>query len=175
MPGLPNPWLLLGAGLLIVAAAFAGYYKGGADSDAAWRIKSDAQKIEANKLLAKVNADHVKAIQGYIDYANQRETDHDQELQQARDYHNAAPARGGLFDPGRGASCPGTERTGAGDPKTPADAATQQAGVSDAAGAGVRPANALSDRAAAFLRQQAELADEVAVYAASCFRFVHAQ
>ena len=52
MPGLPNPWLILGVVVAILSAATTGYFKGRADMDASYK----AAALEAALEVAKETA-----------------------------------------------------------------------------------------------------------------------
>lgn len=115
MPGLPNPWLLLGFVLLLGTAVTVAYLSGhgaGIDEEnARWTIASEQQKKEAAQTLA-VETQRVLELErrnSELSAAlDTRDKEHRDELDRAYDRaRRDAAAAGGLRDPGARRGCGG--------------------------------------------------------------------
>jgi hypothetical protein len=121
------------------------------------RAQIEANKTEAARQIAQREAENKKAIDGYTQYARTSDETHAAELARLRAARNAADGVR-FVDPFGRRSCTAAGQAGKSDSGTPETAAA---------------AGELSGELAAFLRAEAERADEVAAYANSCHRFVN--
>lgn len=128
IPGLPNPWLILGLVLFVLAACAGSFFYGGHVEALAWKAKIADQKVEAANLLAEETA---KARAGEAKYQallavmekKDAEANRKIDLQIAavrRDIRD----RGGLFLQGRGSSGPSPVRDATSSAPVPAGSAT---------------------------------------------------
>lgn len=153
---IPNPWLILGALVAAIGLAIGGYTFGVKTTAAKYEVAIKAQKLEAAMVLAQAikknadreEADRQRAITNQVDYDNSLKALVDSNRKYA----------GQLRDPGRrqGSACPGSQAS--------PGANTVEVVPVD---------NGISDEAGKFLREQADLADQVTLWGKSCFEFVN--
>lgn len=114
IPGLPNPWLILGLVLFMLAACVGSFFYGGHVETLAWRVKIAEQEVKAANLLAeetaKARAGEAK-YQALLAQTEQKDAERNKKVDAQlaavrRDIHD----RGGLFLPGRGSGGQGAVR-----------------------------------------------------------------
>lgn len=167
---IPNPYILLGAGVAAVALAAGSYYYGGKHEAQEWELKLSAQKLEAAQTLAdekKKNADREEADR---QRAITNQADYDTSLKALVD-SNRKYAGQLRFATERSRVCGGSPPTETGPRTGTTENAALVGGISGEAGTTVSVA--LPDALTMELRKFADDADKLATWAKSCFLFVN--
>jgi hypothetical protein len=153
-----NPWLLLGALVAALAIFMAGHRIGVKNTSLNYENAIKSQKLEAAKILAEKVQENAELAAKWTAYARKADDDYTKSIADVRNRANVATGVR-FYDPGRRDGCSGTPTATQGSPAAPESPSSESGRI--------------SDEAAKFLREQAALADEVTVYALSCFAFVN--